>query len=800
MVWHHLFLLDINHEKVDGEPEIRLWGLDDASRRILVVDKGFWPYFYLVLEDDADPEDIGRRVREDRDFIASVESVEAVNRRYFGKSVKTLRVVCIDPDETAKLASHMSKMKGVKMSLEEDIRYAQRYSIDKDVYPCGWHLFEGEEMKNETGASVDKVYVLTAPLKPIEEAETPSLKIMSFLIVCYSKKGSTKPDRNPVVIVSTANNRGETKQFVSKGTDDGVVLESFVKYVEELDPDIIVGYGSNGHEWPYLLERGKRAGIKLSVDRSRTEPHPSLYGHISITGRSNIDLYNYAEDFEEVKVKTLENMAKYLGVLKDEEEIEVEDVEVQGYWDDLSMRQTLLQRSVKKAETILGVSASLLDYAMQLSNIVGLPLDYVGAAAVGFRVEWYLIRQAYKIGEMVPSRKENPYFPYVDAIVLAPKPGTHENVSVLDFKSMYPNIMIVYNASPDTYIEPSEPDPPGGVFVAPEVKHRFRKDPPGFYKQVLSDLICIRSHLKIDVEKTKLGSAEYKLLDARQRAIKVITNASYGYTGWVGVRWYIRPVAEATAAWGRYTIKRAIELAKETGLDVIYGDTDSLFVKHDPKKTETFLRKVERELSLVIRPDVVYERVFFTEAKKRYAGLLPDGRLDIVGMEVARGDWAEVAKHVQEKVLDIILKKQSPEKAVDFVRQYIIELRNGKVTYSDLIVWKTLTKPVEEYEVNAPHVEAAKMLRKDGWNLTIGDKVGFVIIKGKGRLYERVLPYSLAKYGQLDLEYYEEQQILPAAIRVLSLFGKKEDDLKPLSSTVSSNEVKLGSEKQVRLL
>lgn len=140
---------------------------------------------------------------------------------------------------------------------------------------------------------------------------------------------------------------------------------------------------------------------------------------------------------------------------------------------------------------------------------------------------------------MVPSRKENPYFPYVDAIVLAPKPGTHENVSVLDFKSMYPNIMIVYNASPDTYIEPSEPDPPGGVFVAPEVKHRFRKDPPGFYKQVLSDLICIRSHLKIDVEKTKLGSAEYKLLDARQRAIKVITNASYGYTGWVGVRWYI---------------------------------------------------------------------------------------------------------------------------------------------------------------------------------------------------------------------------------------------------------------------
>jgi DNA polymerase elongation subunit (family B) len=75
-----------------------------------------------------------------------------------------------------------------------------------------------------------------------------------------------------------------------------------------------------------------------------------------------------------------------------------------------------------------------------------------------------------------------------------------------------------------------------------------------------------------------------------------------------------------------------------------------------------------------------------------------------------------------------------------------------------------------------------------------------VIIKGRGRLYERVLPYSLAKYGQLDLEYYEEQQILPAAIRVLSLFGKKDDDLKPRYSPDLSKGFGLGSEKQVRLV
>ena len=74
----------------------------------------------------------------------------------------------------------------------------------------------------------------------------------------------------------------------------------------------------------------------------------------------------------------------------------------------------------------------------------------------------------------------------------------------------------------------------------------------------------------------------------------------------------------------------------------------------------------------------VYTRVFFTEAKKRYAGLLPDGSLDIVGLEVIRGDWAEVAKKVQERVLEIILKEQSAEKASEYVQTIIAELRARK--------------------------------------------------------------------------------------------------------------------------
>ncbi|MFQ6074747.1 MAG: DNA polymerase domain-containing protein [Candidatus Bathyarchaeia archaeon] len=253
----------------------------------------------------------------------------------------------------------------------------------------------------------------------------------------------------------------------------------------------------------------------------------------------------------------------------------------------------------------------------------------------------------------------------------------------------------------------------------------------------------------------------------------------YGYAGWVGARWFARPVAEATTAWGRYTIRRTIDLARETGLELIYGDTDSVFVSYEPEKVERFLEAVERELGLEIRPDKVYERALFTKAKKRYAGLLPDGRLDIVGLEVARGDWAAVAKDVQEGALEIVLRERSPEKAADFVRRYIKDLRGGKIPYRDLIIWKTLTKPPGEYKVNTPHVAAARRLMEAGWELTLGDKVGFVITKGSGRLYERAVPYPFAKYDDLDLRYYEEKQAIPAASRVLSIFKVTKDELKP---------------------
>jgi DNA polymerase I len=780
------WLLDINYEVKNGTPEIWLWGVDNTGKRVLIIDRNFLAYFYVIIEDRFDPAKVVNEIKKEQYTIVKCEIVD---RKFFGKPVKAIKAYSKDPDVIQKHANTLRKLEGVKDCLEDEVRYSMHYLIDNNVVPCEWHEIEATEEKSDISVQIDKVYAAKSYPKLIENTELPQLKILGFSTICYSREGSPKPERNPVVMMSVATNHRDKQQFIAdKDKDDKPILQAFMNYVRNFDPDIIVGYGTNGQDWPYLKERCKKLGLQLQVDRAKTEPHTSVYGHVSLTGRINLDLFDFSDEFPEVKVKTLENLADYLGVMKIENRTVIEDIDIADYWDDKEKRGVLKKFSTENTSCVMGITEAVMDFAVQLSSLVSLPLDHVGTAAVGFRVEWFLIKHAQKIGELVPKRIEQPYRPYTGAVVLKPESGLHENIAVLDFKSMYPSIMVAYNVSPDTYVSPKEPTPPGGVYEAPEVKHRFRKEPAGFYKEILSYLINVRDEIRSKMELASPKSVEYRVLDARQKAVKVITNASYGYAGWVGARWYMKPVAEAAAAWGRHTILDAIKMTERAGLKVVYGDTDSIFVRYEPEKIEILSEEIESKFGLEIKPDEIYVRIFFTEAKKRYAGLMSDGRLDIVGLEVMRGDWAAIAKKVQEKVLEIILKEQSPKKATQFVQQCISELRLKRFPYRDLIIWKTLAKPAEEYAVKASHVEAARMLREKGWEPSVGDKVGYVVVVGTGRLYERIKPYMFASYEEIDTEYYVSKQVVPAAARVLESFGVTEQQL--LASEGKEKETK----------
>jgi len=423
------------------------------------------------------------------------------------------------------------------------------------------------------------------------------------------------------------------------------------------------------------------------------------------------------------------------------------------------------------------LTEATINYPMQLSALTGLPLDQVMTAAVGFRVDSYLIKQAHRVGELIPTKIEQPFYTYRGALVLEPKTGLHDNIVVLDFTSMYPSLMRTYNLSPDTLVKPGESFSEDSVFTIPEVNHRFHKKPDGFYRIVLALLIEQRKAVKKEMDGLDEGSTRYVVLRERERAVKILTNACYGYAGWAGARWYAKEVAESATALGRDVINKTIAKADSLGLEVIYGDTDSIFVVDDRKKVNQLEAWTKKEFDLDIKREHEYTRVLFTEAQKRYAGLLPDNTLDIVGLEVVRGDWSDIARKVQEQVLMRILRDQSTEKAVEDVRTTIRRLRHNEVPMSDLTIRKTLTKPIEDYAVRAPHVEVAKILLKQGWDLGVGDKVAYVIAKGPGKLFQKAKPSSQVTAAEVDADYYVDNQIEPAAMRILERFGVSENQL-----------------------
>jgi len=765
------YLLDIGQSLVEGRLEIKLWGVDSDGNSILFRDRTFAPWFCLVFRKASDAQDALDFIQSSKTEFPKILSTSVAPRKFFGEKVTALKVTCPDQESATTYRDSLRKLPGVVDHVEDDLRPREQYLLEKGLAPCGW--IEAEvERDSEKLASVRESYFLKGRIRCTGERGRPRLKVMSFATLSLEEKGSPKPDNSPLILVSAQTSEGRRVQFEAE-KDEAEILLAFAKFIREADPDVIVGYQANSVDWLFLIGRAKALGSKLNVDRMGGEPHPSVHGHISIAGRANLDLFEIVQDQNEPKVKTLQNVAEYLGIVKSA--MRVEDTEVVEYWKNPEKKAKLREYLSQNVELVLRLSEAFIDYATQLSNLTGLPLDQVAAASMGFKVDSYLLREAYRLGELIPRRAERQYRPYRGGLVLAPKPGLHEDIAVLDFTSMYPNLMLLYNVSPDTLIRTGKVE--GEAFRVPELEYAFRKAPQGMYAVALENLLASRNKIKNEMNLVRPGSVEFRALEAREKAVKTIANAMYGYAGWIGARWYVKEVAESTAALGRRAIEMALDVAKKLRLELIYGDTDSIFVKNDAEKVAKLRATVTEMLKMEIRVDKVYKRVLFTEAKKRYAGLREDGAIEMTGLEAVRGDWSEIAKNVQEMVVGMILRGERAEKAAKYVKTVIDSIRGRKVAYSDLVIWKTLTKPLEEYEVRAPHVEAARQLMDAGWRLTLGDRIGYVITSSPGKLYQKAKPYVKATINDVDVEYYVTSQVVPAALRILQMFGIGEDEL-----------------------
>jgi DNA polymerase Pol2 len=365
--------------------------------------------------------------------------------------------------------------------------------------------------------------------------------------------------------------------------------------------------------------------------------------------------------------------------------------------------------------------------------------------------------------------------------VKLPAPGIYENIAVMDFRGLYPSIIASYNIDPYTLTEDKDAHrAPNGV--------AFMKSPQGLIPKVVGWLLDYRAAIKKEMKKHDKDSKTYKQLDARSWALKIVTNSIYGYLAYPRSRWYSRECGEATTAYGRKHIQDTIESAEKAGFQVLYGDTDSLFILYkDKKDVLEFIEKINKSLpeKMELELEGFYPRGVFvgkktgTEekgAKKKYALLGDDGRIKIRGFELVRRDWSKIAKQTQLGVLEAILREGSKEKAVEIVRKTIDRLRKGEVKMEELTIETQLNKDETSYEVKSPELAAAYKGKQRGIPMEKGSIISYVITKKGKTISEKA---ELAEFAKdYDADYYVDNQVLPAVMKILKELGYDEYALK----------------------
>ncbi|OYT42842.1 MAG: DNA polymerase, partial [Candidatus Aenigmarchaeota archaeon ex4484_56] len=160
--------------------------------------------------------------------------------------------------------------------------------------------------------------------------------------------------------------------------------------------------------------------------------------------------------------------------------------------------------------------------------------------------------------------------------------------------------------------------------------------------------------------------------------------------------------------------------------------------------------------------------------KKRYALIDEDGNMEIKGFEYVRGDWSEIAKETQEKILEYILKGRE-DKVLEFIRNVIKEVMLNKISKNKLIITRQLTKNLKNYTQIAPHVKVAKDIEKLGIKVSRGMPIRYIITKDGKTISDKARWYEYAK--NYDEYYYINNQIIPSALRILSVLGYTKSDL-----------------------
>ncbi len=765
-----------------------------------ILDPSFKPYFYLIPRHGVDARQIAEVSVDAAGEIVRAAYVEETERIVRGKPTSALKVYAHLPAHVPKLGEALA---AYGTCHEYDIPFAKRYLIDKRLTPFKYYLME----TRESGGALHLIsFKETGEPAGLEDA-----RALYFDIEVYNPRAVPMPATDPVIMISYLYAAGGS---VSKGVltykrvalpfvetlgSEKEMIGRFMQVISESGADLIIGYNSANFDVRYLIERARAIGMEFNMSRfegqTRIERH-GLVDRVKVAGRAHIDAYLVARFVAKVGAsERILKLNRY--TLKDVYEavsgnskLMVEKRSIHSMWDGTADElETLATYNMGDTEALEEVSKTFMPVMIEITRITGNTISDVCVSTTGQLNEFLLMRYATEARELIPNKPDEretrarEASPIEGAYVKTPDPGIYDNLAVFDFRGLYPSIIISHNIDPSTICTDCTDyyESPAGT--------RFSKR----YRGIMPSILRLLVKQRADVKKQFKKEPDNIYLGARSTALKILSNSIYGYMGYARSRWYSRECASSVTAYGRMYIKDTIAQAEQKGFKVIYSDTDSIVMllgSHTPEDALRFMREVNAALpeSMELELEEFYSRGIFvgkreekrqTGAKKKYAMITHGGRIKIRGFELVRRDWSRIARETQMRVLESILRHGSAEEAALIVRQTIERLRHNDVALGDLVISTELRKPLDSYDLNAPEISAARKALKSGVK-TRNDLefsvIGYIITKHGNTISDKAEIEGIAK--DYDADYYINNQLLPAVMRILKALNYTPEQLK----------------------
>lgn len=560
-----------------------------------------------------------------------------------------------------------------------------------------------------------------------EWAKMAPLRILSFDIECAGRKGVfPEASEDPVIqIANVVTQYGESKPFIrnvfSLGTcssivntkiydeyhDEAQMLLAWRDFLEEVDPDVIIGYNIANFDFPYLLDRANHLKChkfpfwtRLLTVKSKakdTNFSSKQMGNrdtkaTNTNGRLQLDLLQLVQRDHQLRSYTLNSVCAHF--LNEQKEDVHHTMITELYNGTPESRRRLAVYCLKDAflpQRLMDKLMCLVNYT-EMARVTGVPFNYLLARGQQVKFISQLFRKALEQNLVIPNLKNDTTDEqYEGATVIEPTRGYYDvPIATLDFASLYPSIIQAHNLCYTTLLNKTSVEklclvkdvdyivtPNGDMFCTSKVRK-------GLLTQILEELLGARKRAKKELA-IETDPFKKAVLNGRQLALKVSANSVYGITGATVGKLPCLAIASSTTSYGRQMIEKTKEevearytIANGYSYDaqVIYGDTDSVMVKFGPKDLEEAMRLGEDAANYVsskfIKPiKLEFEKIYFPYLlinKKRYAGLywtnpVKYDKMDSKGIETVRRDNCRLVQNVIETILRKILIDQDVQGA-----------------------------------------------------------------------------------------------------------------------------------------